>query len=223
MQAERRAVRAGDLADAKARSRATEFFNSKTPRRQVSFKKRNGLVCDADNENKTRWNDAVFFATVKKFKARFQNQKIVAERRKKVAHGVRRGKIVECRRAAERRQNISLCFLSPLPGLERLIALFPQLALWATFGRASSAGKSDKKPFDFLNRNFILKMRSFQKEPDGRSTGQDSQKNRKKDVEPKFNRVIPVLINHKFGSGVNSNRTFSQTVKRRIEQTNPDD
>jgi hypothetical protein len=107
------------------------------------------LVRGTDDENKACWNDAVFFATVIKFKVRFQNQKSVAERRKKVAHGVSRGKIVEYRRAAERRQNISHCFLSPLPGLERLITLFPQLSLWATFGRASGAGKSDKKPFNF--------------------------------------------------------------------------
>jgi len=67
----------------------------------------------------------------------------------KIAHGVSRGKMAQCRRAAERRQNLSLCFLSPLPGLERFIALFPQLALCATFGRASGAGKSDKMSFDF--------------------------------------------------------------------------
>jgi hypothetical protein len=57
--------------------------------------------------------------------------------------------MAECRRAAERRQNTSLCFLSPLPGHEWFIALFPQLALRAVFGRASGAGKSDKMSFDF--------------------------------------------------------------------------
>jgi hypothetical protein len=92
MQSERRAVRAGDLADAKTRRGAADFFYElKFPRsgsrqragkcgglptaatRRGIFKKRNGLVCDADNENKARWNDAVFFAGKKKLDKQFFN------------------------------------------------------------------------------------------------------------------------------------------------------
>ena len=61
MQAQRRAVRAFELADAKTRGGTAESFNAKEQRRKVSFKKRNGLVGDTDHKNKARWNDAVLF------------------------------------------------------------------------------------------------------------------------------------------------------------------
>ena len=85
MQSERRAVRAGGLADAKAGSGTakifgeSKFFRSGSRQRAEKcggpptaatqrgiFKKRNGLFGDADNENKARWNDAVFFAGAEK-------------------------------------------------------------------------------------------------------------------------------------------------------------
>jgi len=68
------------------------------------------------------------------------SQNSVAERQKKVAHGISRGKpdktFSSCGAAAEN----SRYFLSPLPGLGQLIASNPQLALWATVARVSGAG-----------------------------------------------------------------------------------
>ena len=66
MQAQRRAVRAFELADAKTRGGAAECFNAKTPGRKVPIEKRNGLVGDTDHKNKARWNDAVLFTGAEK-------------------------------------------------------------------------------------------------------------------------------------------------------------
>lgn len=73
MESARRHVRAGNFADAKFGSGATQFFyepeifsTTKTRRREGFFKKRNGLFRDVHGENEARWNDATLLAASKK-------------------------------------------------------------------------------------------------------------------------------------------------------------